>query len=190
MVLWAIGSLVINLLRESLTQNLFQATSRYGKRIFQLSRLAIAYALVGVAAVQGAAAFQIRPDVSNLLEFAISVSIVVILFLFHLMKSALMSFLPDLPYRTYRGFIRILNKFYYPFIFLAFITALLWCIGYKQLGRGVLIKIWSSIGAYLLIMLAYHHIRKWLQKFRAVDMDRCQGNAPAKCSQRALFRDL
>jgi small-conductance mechanosensitive channel len=154
-------------LRESLTQNLFQATSHYGKRIFQLARLAIVYGLVGVAAIQGAAAFQIRPDVINLLEFAISVSIVVILFLFHLMKSALMSFLPDLPYRSYRGFIRILNRFYYPFIFLSFITALLWCIGYKQLGRVVLIKIWSSTGAYLLIMVLYHYIRKWLQKWYA-----------------------
>ena len=34
MILWAIGSLVISLLRESLTQNLFQATSRYGKKSF------------------------------------------------------------------------------------------------------------------------------------------------------------
>ena len=167
MILWAIGSLVISLLRESLTQNLFQATSRYGKRIFQLARLALLYGLVGSAVIQGAAVFQIRPDVIDLLKFAISVSIVVILFLFHLMKTALMSFLPDLPYRNYRGFIRILNRFYYPFIFLSFITALLWCIGYKQLGRVVLIKIWSSGGTYLLIMLAYHRIRAWLQKWHA-----------------------
>ena len=167
LILWAIGSLVVSLLRESLTQNLFQATSRYGKKIFQLARLALLYGLVGFAAIQGAAAFQIRPDVIDLLKFAISVSIVVILFLFHLMKTALMSFLPDLPYRTYQSFIRILNRIYYPFIFLSFITALLWCIGYKQLGRAVLIKIWASGGAYLLIMLAYHKIRDWLQKWYA-----------------------
>ena len=167
MVLWAIGSLVVSLLRESLTQNLFQATARYGKKIFQLARLALLYGLVGFAVIQGAAAFQIRPDVIDLLKFAISVSIVVILFLFHLMKTALMSFLPELPYRTYQSFIRILNRFYYPFIFLSFITALLWCIGYKQLGRVVLIKIWSSGGAYILIMLAYHKIAAWLQKWYA-----------------------
>jgi len=167
MVLWAIGSLAISLLRESLTQNLFQATARYGKKIFQLARLALLYGLVGFAVIQGAAAFQIRPDVVDLLKFAISVSIVVILFLFHLMKTALMSFLPDLPYRTYQGFIRILSRFYYPFIILSFITALLWCIGYKQLGRVVLIKIWFSGGAYILIMLAYHKIRAWLQKWHA-----------------------
>ena len=167
MILWAIGSLAISLLRESLTQNLFQATSRYGKKIFQLARLALLYGLVGFAVIRGAAAFQIRPDVIDLLKFAISVSIVVILFLFHLMKTALMSFLPDLPYRTYQGFIRVLNRFYYPFIFLSFITALLWCIGYKQLGRVVLVKIWSSAGTYVLIMLAYHIIRQWLQKWYA-----------------------
>lgn len=167
MILWAIGSVVINLLRESLTQNLFPATSRHGKKIFQLARLAVLYGLVGVAVLQGAATFQIRSDVIELLKFAIWVSIVVILFLFHLMKAAFMSFLPDLPYRTYQGFIRIFNRFYYPFIFLSFVMALLWCIGYRQLGRVVLLKTWASGGAYLLIMLTYHRLNVWLQKWHA-----------------------
>ncbi|MDP2644970.1 MAG: mechanosensitive ion channel [Desulfobacterales bacterium] len=167
LVLWTVGALVISLLQESLTQDLFQATSRYGKKIFQLARLAIFYGLIGFAAIQCAAAFQVRQDVIALLEFAISVSLVVILFLFHLMKTALMSFLPDLPYRTYQGFIRMLNRFYYPLVLLAFLTALLWCIGYKQLGRAVLMKTWFSGLAYVLIMLAYHKIRQWLLKWYA-----------------------
>ena len=97
MLLWAVGALVVSLLRESLTQNLFPATARYGKRIFQLTRLALLYGLVGFAVIQAAAVFQLRPDVIALLKFAIAVSIVVILFLFHLMKTALLSFLPDFP---------------------------------------------------------------------------------------------
>ncbi len=165
MILWAIGSLIIGLLRESLTENLFQATARYGKKIFQLGRLALLYGLVGVAVIQSAEAFQIRSDVINLLKFAISVSIAVILFLFHLMKKALMSFLPDMPFRAYQGFIRMLNRFYYPFISFSFVTALLWCIGYRQLGRVVLMKIWFSGGTYILIMLVYRKIRGWLQKW-------------------------
>jgi len=165
MILWVIGSLVSGLLRESLTQDLFKATARYGKKIFHLARLALLYGLVGFAVIQGAVAFQIRPDVIDFLKFTISVSIVVILFLLHLMKTVLMSFLPDLPYQAYRGFIRILNRFYYPFIFFSFITALLWCSGYKQLGRVVLIKIWFSGGTYILIMLAYQKIRGWLQRW-------------------------
>ena len=167
MILWAVGALVMSLLRESLTRDLFQATSRYGKKIFRLGRLALLYGLVGFAVIQGAAASQIRPDVINLLKFTISVSIVVILFSFLLMKTVFMSLLPDLPYRIYQSFIRILKRFYYPIIFISFITALLWCLGYKQLGRVVLIKIWSSGGTYLLIMLAYHRIRRWLQKWYA-----------------------
>ena len=165
MILWAIGSLVIGLLRELMTQNLFQATSRYGKKIFHLTRLALLYGLVGVMVIRGAVAFQIRPDMIELLKFAISVSIVVILFLLHLMKTALMSFLPDLPYGAYQRFIRMLSRFYYPLIFFAFITALLWCSGYRQLGRVVLIKIWFSGVIYILMMLAYQKIRGWLQKW-------------------------
>ena len=167
MILWAVGSLIINLLRESLTQNLFPATSRYGKRIFQLARLAVLYGLVGFAAIQAAEVFQVRPDVIALLKFAIAVSIVVILFLFHLMKTALMSILPKLPYRPYQGFVRILDRFYYPIILLSFITALLWCIGYKQLGRVVLIRVWASGGTFILIMWVYHQTRKFLQKWYA-----------------------
>ncbi len=167
MILWVIAALVISLLRESLTQDLFQATSLYGKKIFRLARLVVLYGIVGFAVIQGAAAFHIRPDVINLLKFAIAVSIVVILFLFHLMKTAFLSIMPDLPYRTYRGVIRIVNKFYYPFVFLSFVIALLWCIGYKELGRGFFIKIWSSGGAYLLIMLAYHRIRGWIERWHA-----------------------
>ena len=165
MILWAIGSLIIGLLRESLTQNLFKATARYGMKIFQLTRLGLLYGLGGFAAIQAAAVFQLRSDVMDLMTFVISVSIVVILFLFHLMKTALMSFMPDLPYGPYRAFIRFLSRFYYPLILLSFITALLWCIGYKELGRVVLVKIWSSGGAFLLIILAYHKIRGWLQKW-------------------------
>jgi len=165
MILWAIGSLIIGLLRESLTQNLFKATARHGKKIFQLARLGLLYGLGGFAAIQAAAVFQLRSDVMELMIFVISVSIVVILFLFHLMKTALMSFMPDLPYGPYQAFIRFLSRFYYPLILLSFITALLWCIGYKELGRVVLVKIWSSGGAFLLIMLAYHKIRGWLQKW-------------------------
>lgn len=120
MILWTIGSLIISLLRETLTQNLFQATSRYGKKLFHLARLALLYGIIGFAVIQGAVAFQIRADVVDLLKFGVSVSIVIILFLFHLMKTAIISFLPDLPDRTYQGFIRILNTFYYPFIFLVY----------------------------------------------------------------------
>ncbi len=90
LILWVIGSLVISFLRESLTQDLFKATSRYGKNIFHLARLALLYGLVGAAVTQGAGGFQVRPDVIDLLKFAISVSIVVILFLFHPFRKMLL----------------------------------------------------------------------------------------------------
>ena len=167
MLLWAVGSLIVSLLRESLTQDLFQAASRYGNRIFQLARLAVLYGLIGFAAIQAAAALQVRSDVIALLKFAIAVSLVGILFLFHLMKTALLSFLPDLPYPPYKVFVRILSRFYYPIIVLSFITALLWCIGYKNLGRVVILKLWSSGGVFLVIIMVYHKLRTLLRKWYA-----------------------
>jgi small-conductance mechanosensitive channel len=83
------------------------------------------------------------------------------------MKSALLSFLPKLPYKPFQTFTRLLERFYYPFIFFAFLTALLWCIGYRQLGEVVLTKVWTSGMVYILIMVAYDRLNAWLQRWYA-----------------------
>jgi len=163
--LWAFGALIISLMRESLTRNLFKATSLYGKTIFHLARLALIYIMVGIAVFWGAQAFRIRGDVLALFKFAISISVVFVLFLLHLKKKALMSLLPNFPYKSYQGFIKILKKYYFPIIFLSFLTALLWCIGYKQLGRVVLIKSWFTAVAYIFIMFGFYTLQGWLQKW-------------------------
>lgn len=163
--LWAIGALLIGLLRESLTRDLFQATARYGKTVFKLARLAALYVLLGIAIFWGAEVFPIRKDVLALLKFAVFISIVIVLFLLLLKKKALLSFFPELPYRSYQGYIRMLDRYYYPLIFLSFLLALLWCVGYKQLGEVLLGKIWSAAGVYLLIMLIYYVLQGWLQKW-------------------------
>ncbi|MGD8610506.1 MAG: hypothetical protein PVI93_05785, partial [Desulfobacterales bacterium] len=75
LVLWAIGALLISLLRESLTRDLFQATARYGEKIFNLARLAALYVILGIAISWGAEVFPIRIDVLALLKFAVSLSI-------------------------------------------------------------------------------------------------------------------
>ncbi len=165
--LWAIGALLISLLRESLTRDLFKVTARHGKTVFTLARLATLYVLLGIAIFWGAEVFPIRKDVLALLKFAVSVTIVIVLFLLLLKKKALLSFLPALPYRSYQGYIRMLDRYYYPLIFLSFLLSLLWCIGYKQLGGVVLGKIWLAVGVYLLIMLVYHVLRGLLQKWHA-----------------------
>jgi len=166
LVLWAIGALLIGLLRESLTRDLFAATARYGKTIFRLARLVLLYVLAGVAVFWSAATFPIRQDVLALLQFAISTSIVLVLFLLFLKKRALLSLVPQLPYRSYQVFIQLFAKHYYALIGFSLFLALLWCLGYRQLGYVLLSKIWTAVGAYLLIMLIYHLMQGWLQKWR------------------------
>jgi small-conductance mechanosensitive channel len=89
----------------------------------------------------------------------------VVLFLLFLDKKAMLSLLPELSNSGYQGFVRILNRHYYPLLFLSFLIALLWCIGYRQLGRVVLVKIWSTIGAFLLILLVFHILTVWLKNW-------------------------
>lgn len=181
--LWAVGALGIGILREVLTENLFPRTAVHGKRVFNLARLVLFYALAGIAVLWIAQAFQIRADIVAFLEFVISISIVVVLFLLHMMKRTLMSLLPDLPYRSYQGFVRMMDRLFYPFIIFSFVVALLWCLGYRQFGRVVLLKTWSTVAAYLLIMWLYHILWGWLVKWYA-DKD------PRNESAGFLFRSL
>lgn len=163
--LWAAGALVINLLRESLTRDLFAVTATHGKSIFNLTRLAVLYALAGIALFWSAEVFPLPADVLALLRFVVSISIVLVLFLLHLKKKAMLSLLPELPYASYKGFVGLLRRYYFPFIFFSLIVALLWCFGYRLLGRTVLVKIWSTGAAYLAIMVFFHVAQGWLQQW-------------------------
>ncbi len=183
LVLWAVGALVIGLLRESLTRGLFKSTVRHGRSIFRLARLALVYVLAGVAVIWAAEIFVIRPDVLALFKFVISISIVLVLFLLHLKKRAVLSLLPDLPYGGYNSFLRFLERYYFPFIFLSLVLALLWCVGYRQMGRTVLVKIWLTGGAYLLIMVLHHMLGGLLQRWKAK-------TDPANEAARLLFRSV
>jgi small-conductance mechanosensitive channel len=160
--LWGVGALIINLLRETLTRELFSVTVAYGKTIFHLTRLAVLYAIFGLALFWAAHVYSLRPDVLNLLRFAVSLSIVMVLFLLFLKKKAMLSLLPELPYKTYTGFVRLFGRHYYPLIFFSLFVALLWCVGYRKLGSTVLLKVWSTGTAYVAIMLVYHLVLGWL----------------------------
>jgi len=161
-ILWAAGALVLNLLRESLTRDLFEATRKYGRSIYRLVRLVLFYALAGIALVWCAKALQLPDDVLAFARFVIALSIVFLLFLLHLKKAALLSFLPDFPYPFYQAFVHFLQRTYYVIIGVMLLAALLWCFGYVNLGRIVIVKVWSSGGAFLLIMLVYHGLRTTL----------------------------
>lgn len=163
--LWTVGVLVIGLLRELLTRDLLSVTAQYGKSIFSFARLAVLYSVFGIGIFWAAEAFQLRQDVLALIRFAISLSIVLVLFFLALKKKALLSLLPDLPQRSYQKFVQIFRRFYFPLIVLSLALALLWSLGYRALGQVLLFKIWSSVGAYVAIMVTYHLLINSLERW-------------------------
>ncbi len=165
--LWAAGNLVISLLRELLTRDLFSGTVAHGKSLFRLSRLVVLYSLFGIGLLEAAQAFELRQDILALVQFIVSLSIVLVLFLLLLKKRAFLSLLPDLPQPSYIRFRRILERFYFPLILFSWLLALLWSIGFRSLGSIVLIKIWSSGAAYLIIMAIYNLLLVWLERWYA-----------------------
>ena len=172
---WAAGALLLRLLKESLTRDLFKVTAQYGRTIHRWARLALLYAVFGIAAYWAAEVFEIREDVLSLLRFVISVSITVVLLILHLNKKAFMSLLPELPIQSYMRFRKFLGRYYFPLLMVSFIAALLWCFGYRALGQLVLIKIWFTAAAFVLIMLLYHTLKRfldiWYQKLDRTDED-------------------
>ena len=173
--LWAAGALLLRLLKESLTQNLLKVTEQYGWTIYRWTRLALLYAIFGIAAYWATEAFEIRDDVLSLLRFAISVSITAVLLMLFLNKKAFMSLLPELPIPSYMSFRRFLEKYYFPLLIVSFLAALLWCFGYRALGRLILVKIWFTGVAFVFIMFLYYTVRRsldtWFQRLDRTDED-------------------
>lgn len=165
LLLWSLAGLAIGLFREVLTSGLFEVTAAHGRKVFGLVRLLLLYGAVCIALLMGAQSFQFRKDVLAFLQFAITVSVVCLFLLLMLNKRAILSFLPELPYRSYRNYIEILRKFYLPLIGVSFVLALLWCFGFRQFGRVVLVNIWSTVGALLLLALLYHALRVGLERW-------------------------
>ena len=170
-ILWALGALVLNLLRESLTRDLFEVTTKYGRSIYRLVRLVLFYSLAGIAIFWCAKALRLPADVLAFARFVIALSIVFLLFLLHLKKKALLSFLPNFPYPVYQAFLSFLQRYYFIIIGVVLSAALLWCFGFVNLGRVVIVKVWTSGAAFVLIMLVYHGARTALLR-RTRDLPR------------------
>ncbi|MGD8295273.1 MAG: mechanosensitive ion channel [Desulfobacterales bacterium] len=172
---WAAGALLLCLLKETLTRDLFKVTAQYGRTIYRWARLALLYAIFGIAAYWAAEVFEIREDVLALLRFAIAISITVVLLILHFNKKAFMSLLPEIPIQSYMSFRTFLERYYFPLLIVSFMAALLWCFGYRALGRLVLIKIWFTGAAFIVIMFLFHSLKRyldnWYHRLDATDED-------------------
>lgn len=161
--LWAVGALLINLLRETLTRDILGIPENYGRPVFRVSRIVILYIIFSLAIFLGAETFQIPGDVLALLKFIISLSIVLASLFLILKKRAILGILPDLPYRSYEIFRRGLERFYFPAIFATFLTGLMWCFGYQRLCKVLWLRTWAVAGVFVGIMVLYHFLQRMLQ---------------------------
>jgi small-conductance mechanosensitive channel len=154
--LWTFVVLFRKFLYECLLQDLLTIPHKYGQTIYRISSLIILYVAGAFSFFHAAEAFQIPSDILALLKFIISISIVCISMLLLRKKKAILSLLPDLPYSIYQGFLKYLNTYYFVIISFTFITAFLWCLGFKRFGVVVWTKTWAVAGFYVFMMMIYH----------------------------------
>ena len=164
-MLWAVGALLINLLREALTRGLLPISTQHGRSIFRVARIVLLYILASFAIFLGAEAFRIPEDFLALLGFVLSLTIVLASLLLLMKKKAILGVLPELPYQSYQVFVRGLTRYYFPAIFLTFLTGILWCIGYHDLCLAIWRMTWAVVGAFLGIMVAYYLLDGWLRQW-------------------------
>ena len=165
LMLWAVGALLINLLREALTRGLFPISSSHGRTTFRVARIVLLYILASFAVFLGAEAFRIPDEFLALLRFVLSLSIVLASLLLLMKKKAILGVLPELPYKGYQVFVRGLTRYYFPAIFLTFLTGILWCIGYHDLCLAIWRMTWAVVGAFVGIMVAYYLLDGWLRQW-------------------------
>ncbi len=173
LLLWAGGALILRFLRETLTQNLFEATADYGRVVYGYARLILLYLIIGIAVFWFAEVFHVRNDVRELIRFFVSVSVVTILFLLFLKKKMFISLLPQPPYRGYQWILGFLGNYYYPLLMVSYSAALIWCFGYQTLGKLVLSKIWLTVFALLAVSFIYYslseRLNRWSRKLQPRD---------------------
>ncbi len=167
LLLWSAASLVIALLREVLTSGLVPTTAAHGRRVFRTARPLLVGLFLAIAFTWAAEAFRFRGDVIAFIRFAVSVAFVCLFLVLMLQKRALLSFLPDLPYGSYRAYLRLLDRFFYPLVGVSFLLALLWCFGFREAGRVLLVKIWFTVAALAVLTGVYHGLRVGLLRWAA-----------------------
>jgi small-conductance mechanosensitive channel len=162
---WVLGALILNLLHEVLKSGLYPAAEQYGVLLYRRARLVVLYILGGTAIVWGAESFALAGDIIAFLKFAISLSIVCVLLLLFFNRKAMLSLLPDLPYRNYRTFRKNLARYYLTVVYCTFLTGVLWCFGYKRLAEAVWTKTWAVVAIYVGFLVLFHLIQGRLSRW-------------------------
>ena len=184
--IWTLGALIINFLRESLISEISKISPNYGKTIFRLSRIVLIYTMGSISLFISAKAIGLPPDILAFIKFAISLTIVCSFLIPLNKKNALLSILPELPYKSYEIFIKTLDRYYFTSILLTFFVGLMWCFGFKRFAMIILTRTWAVAGVYILIMLIYHFLRKLLLKWDAKKV----GSEEENETKNTLFKSL
>ncbi len=163
--LWVTGSMGINLLRGLLTGEVLSVCPRYGRSLFGLLRLFMLYVLFVLGLTFVAEATRIPEDVLDFLEFVIHLSIVFASFFLLFKRRAFLSLLPGLPYKSYRAFVRFLERGYFALIVLTGAVGFLWCLGFDVFAEAFFRKTWAVAGVYVGVLSVHYFLQDALRRW-------------------------
>jgi small-conductance mechanosensitive channel len=162
MVVWAGAVAALVLLKALFHDRLIQVPEKYGITIYRVTRFITLYIVLTIFVFYSAEAFQINPEYLAVLKVVINLSIVLVSVALLVKKQAILSLLPDLPYKGYQVFRSILTRVYAPAMIGTFLTGVLWSFGYRDLCRYIWTKTWAVAMVIVVIVLTYHFLNKWI----------------------------
>lgn len=166
MVVWAAGVAGLVALKELFIGRLIPIPETYGKTMYRVTRLMALYIIFTVIIFYCAEAFRINPEYLALLKVVLYLTVVLASLGLLVKKQAILSLLPELPYRGYRIFRSTLTRVYGPAMIGTFLTGVLWSFGYHTLCRYIWTKTWAVAVVIVVIMLAYHFSSRMIGYYR------------------------
>ncbi len=149
--------------RELFLRPLLNIPQEHGRYLFRLARWLLVYGIFIDVLLDSMRRLGVPFDAVALYRWIFQFSLIVFLAVALARRRAVMSVLPDLPNRMYRGFVHGLDRIYPLAFVLTLMTALLQWAGYRRLANFVWIRTWALAGLFVLAMLLHQAVRSVLR---------------------------
>jgi small-conductance mechanosensitive channel len=161
---WSEYTAAVSAARELFVRPLLEVPQEHGRYLFRLARWLLIYGIFVNVLLDSMRRLGVPRDAIALYRWIFEFSLIVFLAIALGRRRAVMSVLPDLPNRMYRGFVRGLDRIYPLAFVLTLMTAILQWAGYRRLAVFVWIRTWALAGLFVLAMLLHHAVRSALHR--------------------------
>jgi small-conductance mechanosensitive channel len=168
---WTEYEVVTSVASELFLRPLLNIPANRRRYLYRIVLLLAVYGIFINVLLKSAGKLGALPDTVALCRWVFEFSLIVLLALAFLHRSAIMAIFPKLPNNIYSAFVRGLDRGY-PLVYaLTLLTALLQWAGYRRLAVFVWIRTWAVAGLFVSAVLIHQVLRSALRRAILSDND-------------------